>query len=58
LTRGGHREHDLVVVLAADHLMWEAKSGSMFEIASLDGFVPDYRRILLDWLSRRCRQSQ
>ncbi len=25
----------------------------MFEIPSLDGFVPDYRRILLDWLNGR-----
>jgi len=56
--RSGPETGEAVVVPAADHLMWEAKSGSMFEIASLNGFVPDYRRILLDWLSRRFRLSQ
>ncbi len=53
LTRGGHREHALIVVPAANHIMFEAKTGSMFEIPSLDRFVPDYRRILLDWLRQR-----
>ena len=53
LTRGGHRKHDLIVVPGADHLMFEAKTGSMFEIPNLDGFVPGYRRILLDWLSEQ-----
>ena len=32
LTRGGHREH---------RIMFEAKTGSMFENPSLDRFVPD-----------------
>ena len=53
LTRGGYRDHTLVVVPGADHLMFEANSGSMFEIPSLDRFVPDYRKILLDWLRPR-----
>lgn len=53
LTRGGHRKHALIVVPAANHVMFEAKTGSMFEIPSLDGFVPAYRRILLDWLRQR-----
>ena len=53
LTRGGHREHALIVVPAANHIMFEARTGSMFEIPSLDRFVPDYRRILLDWLRQR-----
>jgi len=33
--------------------MFQAKSGSMYEMASLNGFVPDYRTILLDWLRGR-----
>jgi pimeloyl-ACP methyl ester carboxylesterase len=53
LTRGGHRKHDLIVVPAANHLMFEAKSGSLFEIPGLDRFAPGYRRILLDWLRDR-----
>ena len=53
LARGGHREHALIVVPAANHVMFEAQTGSMFEIASLDRFVPEYRTILVDWLRQR-----
>jgi pimeloyl-ACP methyl ester carboxylesterase len=53
LTRGGHRDHELIVIPAADHLMFEAKSGSIYEIAALNGFVPEYRATLLDWLRKR-----
>lgn len=53
LTRVRHREHDLIVIPAANHVMFEASSGSMFEIPSLDRFVPEYRMILLDWLRGR-----
>lgn len=55
LTNGGHREHALTVIPTADHLMFEAKTGSMFEIPGLDGFVPGYRGILLDWLRKQFR---
>jgi uncharacterized protein len=58
LSRGRHGEPALVVVPAADHIMFEAKTGSMFEIPGLDGFVPEYRRILLDWLRGRFGLSQ
>lgn len=51
LARGGHRENALIVIPAANHLMLEAESGSMFEIPGLDRFAPAYRTTLLDWLS-------
>ena len=58
LERGRHRDHDLVVVPTADHIMLEAKTGSMYEIPALDRFVPDYRKIVLDWLSSRFRLQE
>ena len=58
LTRGGHRDHALIAIPAANHLMWEAKTGSMYEIPGLDRFVPEYRKILLDWLRPRLRLSK
>jgi hypothetical protein len=53
LARGGHRDHALIVVPAANHIMFEAGSGSMFEIPALDRFAPDYRPILIEWLRDR-----
>jgi dienelactone hydrolase len=53
LGRSRHRGHSVVVLSGANHLMLEAGTGSMFEIPSLDHFVSDYRRTLLDWLRQR-----
>lgn len=53
LARGGHRDHALVVVPGANHLMFEAKTGSMFEIPALDGFAPGYRSTVLEWFEGR-----
>lgn len=55
LRRSGRsgRRADLIVIPAANHVMLQASSGSMFEIPSLDRFVPEYRMILLDWLRGR-----
>jgi hypothetical protein len=53
LARGGHRDHALIAIPAANHLMWESKTGSLSEIPGLDRFVPGYRKILLDWLRPR-----
>jgi len=53
--RRGHRANRLVVLPAADHVMFAAKTGSLFEIAELDGFVPNYRPTLLSWVRERFR---
>jgi pimeloyl-ACP methyl ester carboxylesterase/protein-tyrosine-phosphatase len=53
LTRGGHRAHELVVIPGASHAMFDAATGSMFELAKRDGFVPEYRPTVLNWLRDR-----
>jgi protein-tyrosine-phosphatase len=53
LSRSGHREHDLIEIPGASHVMFDAATGSMFELAQRDGFVPEYRPILREWLSDR-----
>ena len=58
LARGRHREHSLLVLPAADHVMFAADTGSMYEIPGLDHFVTEYRTILLDWLRERFRIRQ
>jgi hypothetical protein len=50
---GGEAAHEIVVVPGANHIMFGAKTGSAAEIPSLDGFVPEYRGILLEWLRAR-----
>jgi pimeloyl-ACP methyl ester carboxylesterase len=56
LARGGHRDHALVVLADANHVMVAAKTGSLFaEFPGLDGFVREYRTTLLDWLRPRLR---
>ena len=58
LTLGGHRKHTLVVIPGADHMMFEAKTGSLFELPSLDRFAPEYRPLLIDWLRDRLAVGQ
>jgi len=58
LARAGHRKNSLLVLPAADHVMFEADTGSMYEIPGLDRFVPEYRMILLDWLRERFKIRQ
>ncbi len=53
LTAGGHRDHDLIVIPEANHVMFSAHTGSLFEILELDGFASDYRSALLRWLRPR-----
>jgi hypothetical protein len=56
LARGGHRAHQLTVIPGASHVMFDAATGSMFELAKRDGFVPEYRPIVLDWLRHRFKR--
>ena len=53
LTAAGNRDFALHVVPRANHLMLEAKVGSNAEMPSLQRFVPEYSRIVVDWLSSR-----
>jgi len=55
LARGGHRDHTMVLVPTANHAMFEATTGIMFELPSLDRMVPEYRKALLEWLRKRLR---
>jgi hypothetical protein len=53
LPRRTLRKSRLVVLPGANHVMFEAATGSMFEIAELDRFDPGYRTLLLEWLALR-----
>ena len=53
LARGGHRAHELIVIPGASHVMFDAASGSMFELPQRDGFVPEFRPAVLNWLRDR-----
>jgi dienelactone hydrolase len=53
LAAGGHPDYSLRIVPKANHAMLEAKVGTTAEMKSLQRFVPEYHRVVLDWLSTR-----
>ena len=55
LKAGGHRDYSLRILPSATHYLWEAKTASTAEAASLRRFVPEYFRTIEDWLSARVR---
>jgi uncharacterized protein len=55
LKAGGHRDYTLRILPNANHLQWEAKTGSNAEMASLQRFVPEFFKTIEDWLAKRVR---
>lgn len=53
LARPGAPPNKLVVFPTANHIMFDAITGSMYEIERLQRFVPEYRAVLVRWLERR-----
>jgi uncharacterized protein len=53
LRAGGHRDYALTIVAKANHAMLDAKAGNNAEMPSLNGFVPTYSTIVIDWLRKR-----
>lgn len=47
------KDFTIVLLGQGNHLLMEAETGSMFEFPQLRNLIPDYRRILLEWLSSR-----
>jgi pimeloyl-ACP methyl ester carboxylesterase len=57
LRASGNPDYTLHVVPKANHIQLEAKVGSNAEMASLQRFVPEYFRIIQQWLEKRVRAS-
>jgi uncharacterized protein len=55
LKAGGNRDFTLRILPKANHVQFEAKTGSNAEMASLQRFVPTYRTTIQDWLAKRIR---
>jgi len=55
LKAGGHPDYTLRILAGANHYLWEAKTGSNAEMASLQRFMPEYFTIIHDWLAKRIR---
>jgi pimeloyl-ACP methyl ester carboxylesterase len=53
LEAGGHRDYELHVLDSANHFQLEAVRGTNAEIATLQRFVPGYRKTIEDWLIPR-----
>lgn len=53
LRAGGNRDYTLRVLPRANHMMLEAKVGSNAEMPTLQRFVPEYSRTVIDWLAAR-----
>jgi hypothetical protein len=55
LSVAGNRDYTLRILPKANHVQWSAKIGNNAEMASLNGFVPEYFTTVADWLARRIR---
>ena len=55
LKAAGNPDYAIRVLPKANHLQWEARTGSGGEMASLNGFVPEYLPTIEDWLAKRIR---
>ena len=55
LKAGGHPDNTLRVLPAANHYLWRATTGTNRELASSQGFSPEYFTIVQDWLAKRIR---
>jgi len=50
LRAGGNRDYSLKVLPKANHYQWQATLGTNAEVASSNGFVPEYFTTIEDWL--------
>jgi pimeloyl-ACP methyl ester carboxylesterase len=55
LKMSGNADYTLRILPRANHLQWAAKTGATAEMASLNGFVPEYFATVEDWLAKRIR---
>jgi pimeloyl-ACP methyl ester carboxylesterase len=55
LKAGGHPDYTLRILARANHIQLDAKIGSNAEMASLNGFVPEYIPAVERWLAKRIR---
>jgi pimeloyl-ACP methyl ester carboxylesterase len=53
LKAGGNRDYTLVILPKANHLQFEAATGSNAEMPSLKRIVPSYYSTVANWLARR-----
>lgn len=53
LRSAGNGDYELHVLPRANHIMLEATIGSNAEMPSLQRFVPEYSRLVVDWLAKR-----
>jgi pimeloyl-ACP methyl ester carboxylesterase len=53
LQAGGHSDYTLRILPRANHLQWESRTGTLAEIPSLRGFVPEYFTTITAWLAAR-----
>jgi pimeloyl-ACP methyl ester carboxylesterase len=55
LKAAGNKDYTLLILPKANHSQWAAKVGNNAEMASLNGFVPEYMPTIVDWLAKRMR---
>ena len=55
LTMAGNSDYTLRILPKANHLQMAARLGSTSEMASLNGFVPEYSTTVEAWLAKRIR---
>lgn len=53
LQRGGVKDYTVRIFPNGNHMLLEARTGAEDEFPRLQGFVPEYAPLLLDWLRRR-----
>jgi len=58
LRAAGNRDYTLRILPKANHVQWEAKVGNNAEMASLNGFVPEYFTAIESWLAKRIPGSE
>jgi pimeloyl-ACP methyl ester carboxylesterase len=51
LKAAGNRDYTIRILPKANHVQFEAKTGSTTEIPTLRGFVPEYSTTVQDWLA-------
>jgi pimeloyl-ACP methyl ester carboxylesterase len=50
-----NKDYTLTILPKANHAQWAARIGNNAEMASLNGFVPEYMPTIVDWLAKRLR---
>ena len=55
LKAGGNRDFTFHILPSGNHFQLAAKTGTNAEMVSLQGFVPQYSRVVREWLAKRVR---